>query len=274
MTRKSLCIAAAMTLLALGVQVGSSKAQNAAPQRAAPATIPDTDEGRIAELVHANHILSDRNVLDGFGHISVRSAKNPSHYFMSRSLAPGMVTRDDIMEFDENSQPVDARGRDLYGERFIHGEIYRARPDVMSVVHSHAQAVIPFGLTNAPLKALIHVAYFLGTEPAPVFEIRDAMGPENLMLVNVAKSGAALAKTLGNRSVVLMRGHGMSVAAPTIRDAVFRSLATKTNAEVQTEAMKLGTPVFMNSFEVTRVEGVGRQWEQWVTEADAARKPR
>lgn len=267
-------IVAAIALLTLGLQTTLSAAQNANPnlQPLQAASIPNTDEGRIAELVVANHILADQNVLDGFGHISVRSASNPKHYFMARSLAPALVTKDDIMEFDENSKPVDQRGRDMYGERFIHGEIYRARPDVQSVMHSHTPAILPFGLTSAPLKAAIHTAYFLGTEPAPIFDIRDAEGPENLMLVHTTQSGAVLAKTLGNRSVVLLRGHGMAVAAPSIRDAVFRAIYTNENAQVETEAFKLGIPVFMNQYEVTRVEPVSRQWDQWAGQVEANHK--
>jgi ribulose-5-phosphate 4-epimerase/fuculose-1-phosphate aldolase len=272
MSRRFLSAGFALGLALLGPQIAPSLAQGVPEQPLRSATLPDTDEQRIAELVVANHILFAQAVLDGFGHISVRSARNPKHFFMARSLAPALVTRDDILEFDEDSKPVDPRGRDLYGERFIHGEIYRVRPDVYSVIHSHTSAVLPFGLTNAPLKAAIHVAYFLGTEPAPVFDIRDAMGPKNLMLVREFKSGAALAKTLGDRSVVLMRGHGMAVAAPSIRDAVFRAIYTSENARVVTEAMRLGTPVFMNEYEVTRVEPVSRQWEQWAGQVGAGRK--
>jgi ribulose-5-phosphate 4-epimerase/fuculose-1-phosphate aldolase len=269
---ESISFALASALLIMGSNIAQSAAQDAADRPLNGAALPATDEERIAELVVANHILADKGVVDGFGHISVRSASNPKHYFMARSLAPAMVTRDDILEFDENSQVVDTRGQSLYGERFIHGEIYRVRPDVNSVVHSHTNEVLPFTVTKAPLRALIHVAAFLGTEPAPVFDIRDSLGPDNLMLVNTQKPGADLARTLGNRSVVLMRGHGMAVAAPTIRDAVLRAIYTRVNAQVETEAMKLGTPVFMNRFEVTRIDPVSRQWAQWASDAEANRK--
>ena len=135
--------------------------------RAQTAPVEDTQENRIADLIEGNHILANENVLDGFGHISVRSIANPKHFFMSRSRAPGLVTRDDIMEFDEHSQPVDQRGREMYGERFIHGEVLGARPDVVAVVHSHSPDVIPFGVTHAPFQALIHMAAFLGATPRP-----------------------------------------------------------------------------------------------------------
>jgi ribulose-5-phosphate 4-epimerase/fuculose-1-phosphate aldolase len=235
----------------------------------APSPVADTDEQRIADLVVANHILAAQGVLDGFGHISVRSAANPEHFFLARSVAPALVTRADILEFDKDSQPVVPGGPAPYSERFIHGEIFRARPDVQSVVHGHTPSVLPFTVTHAPLKALIHVASFLGTEAAPVFDIRDAEGEDNLMLVTSGKTAAVLAKALGKRSVVLMRGHGMAVAGASIRQAVFFSVYTQANAQVETEALKLGPPVFMNRFEVQRTETIGRtrQWELWATSA-------
>ncbi|HTI66415.1 MAG TPA: class II aldolase/adducin family protein [Caulobacteraceae bacterium] len=245
----------AAALLLLLAPIASAQAPAAA----------DSDDQRIAELVVANHILADQGVLDGFGHVSVRSLKNPRHFFMARSVAPALVTRDDILEFDENSQPVDQRGRELYSERFIHGEILRVRPDVQSVVHSHSAAVLPFSVTKTPLKALIHVAYFLGTEPAPVFDIRDAEGQDNRMLVQSAKTGAALARTLGPRAVALMRGHGMAVAGGSVREAVFEAIYTQVNARIETEALKLGPPVFMNRFEVMRTERIARQWDLWAS---------
>ncbi len=270
-----------VALLTLGLNTSSTVAQTAAPNAStaartplAGAKLPATDEARIAELVLANHILANQGVLDGFGHVSVRSASNPRHYFMARSLAPALVERADILEFDENSNPVKPNGPQPYGERFIHGEIYRERPDVYAVVHSHTPEVLPFGITRAPLKAAIHVAAFLGSEPAPVFDLRDSEGPENLMLVHNTKTGADLARTLGNRSVVLMRGHGMAVAAPTTQDVVLRAIYTKVNAHVVAEAMKMGEPVFMNKFEATRVDPVERTWQLWVEQAEGDGKAR
>ena len=165
-------------------------AQNAPERPLKGATIGTSDDERIDELVLANHILARQNVVDGFGHISVRLASNPRHYFMSASVSPALVTRADILEFDEDSKPVNQRGRNLYGERFIHGEIYRARADVLSVAHSHSPEVLPFGLTRVPLKALIHTAAFLGTQPVPVYDIRSSEGPDNLMLVHTISTGA------------------------------------------------------------------------------------
>ena len=237
--------------------------------RAVAAPAPDIDEQRIADLVTANHILADQGVLDGFGHVSVRSVKNPRHYYMSRSLAPAMVTKDDIMEFDDDSQPIDQRGRALASERFIHGEAYRARVDVQAVVHSHSPAVLPFSVSSVPLRPLIHTAYFLGFAPTPVFDIRDAEGADNKMLVNSAKTGAALAKTLGTRAVALMRGHGMIVVADTLPWVTSRAIYTQQNAQVELEALALGKPNFLNSYEVNRADRVGRHWELWAAQANA-----
>ena len=228
------------------------------------------DEALIRDLIAGNHILAHEGVVDGFGHLSVRSASNPRHFFMSRSRAPELVTRDDIMEFGADSEPVDALGRTVYAERFIHGEVFAARPDVQAVVHSHAPEVLPFAVTEAPLKALIHMAAFLGAEPAPVFEIRDVLGEDNHILVTEPRTGAALARTLGDRSVVLMRGHGMTVAASSVRLAVMRAIYTQVNARIQTTALQIGHPVFLNALEATRTDPVDRPWERWAARARAA----
>ena len=228
---------------------------------------PDTDESRLADLVQANRILANEGVLDGFGHISTRSVANPDHFFMARSRAPGLVTRDDIMEFDARSQPVDQRGRTMYGERFIHGEILAARPDVTSVVHSHSPEILPFTVTKAPFQALIHMAAFLGSTPAPVFDLRDVVGADNRMLITENATGAALARVLGARSVVLMRGHGMAVVAPTIKLAVLRSIYTQLNARIEAAALPLGSPKFLNAEEAKRTDPTDRPWEAWAARA-------
>jgi ribulose-5-phosphate 4-epimerase/fuculose-1-phosphate aldolase len=234
--------------------------------------LPGTDEERISELVLAHQILSDQGVMDGFGHISVRSAASPGHFLMGRSaLVPALVTRDDIIEYDENSQPYNSGGRSGPTERFMHGEIYRVRPDVHAVSHSHTEAVLPFALTKTPLQAVIHTASFLGSTPVPVFEIRECMGPRNEILVDNPTAGAALAQKLGTRSVVLLRGHGMTVAAPSILDVVFWSIYTRTNALIEAEALRLGRPEFLNSFEVDREQPVWVQWDWWAAAATARR---
>jgi ribulose-5-phosphate 4-epimerase/fuculose-1-phosphate aldolase len=255
---------------------GLASAAVAAPVQAVAADSADSDDQRIADLVTGNHILFDQGVVDGLGHISARCVKNPAHFWMSQSRAPGLVTKDDIMEFNEESQPVDARGRRPYGERFIHGEIYRVRPDVMSVVHSHSSAVIPFGVTGVPLQPVIHTAGFL-PDATPIFEIREVEGDDNGILVHNNKAGAVLAKVLGKSTVVLMRGHGDAVVGPSVKSAVFRAIYTQLNAQIQAQALLLGQGkvVYLNSKEGANVDAVNegggfeRIWPLWEAHAKA-----
>jgi HCOMODA/2-hydroxy-3-carboxy-muconic semialdehyde decarboxylase len=157
-------------------------------------------------MVVGSRILADFGVLDGFGHVSARHPTNPGHFLMSRSLAPALVSANDIMEFDVDGNAVDARGRTLFLERFIHAEIYRARPDVMSVVHTHSPGVVPFGVSKVPLRALFHNPSFLGSG-VPVWDIRNEFGDTDMLVSNSA-TGKSLARALGDKPVVLMRGHG------------------------------------------------------------------
>ena len=237
--------------------------------------MPNTDEERIQELAIAYHVLFANNVIDGWGHVSVRSAKNPKHYFIARNLAPVLVTKDDIYECDENSVPIKA-GVALVGERFIHGEIFRARPDVMAVVHSHAPSVVPFGVTGVPLRPIMHMAGFL-PQRVPIFEVRDVDGDNNNILVLNTKTGTGLAKALGQSSVVLMRGHGMSVVAPTLRMAVFRAIYTQVNAAIELQSMALGTPAFLNEKEAFNVNAINehslRAWNFWVAQSEVVSQP-
>jgi HCOMODA/2-hydroxy-3-carboxy-muconic semialdehyde decarboxylase len=176
----------------------------------------------VDDLVVANHILYQQRVVDGFGHVSVRHPEKPNRYLISRSLAPALVTADDIVELNLDSTPAMEGTPKSYLERFIHGEIYRARPDVTAVVHSHSAAVIPFGVVpGASLKPISHMGGFIG-EGAPVFEIRDAGGPATDMLVKTPELGAALANSLGLYPMVLMRGHGATMVGLSIRQAVYR----------------------------------------------------
>ena len=263
--RRAFC---AGTIGLLGASAAMAQAPAPLPAEDFP---PDTEEQRIADLVIANRILADQGVLDSYGHVTVRSLKNPKHYLMSRNRAPGLVVKSDIMEFDENSQPVDQRGRQIYNERYIHGEIFRARPDVIAVVHSHSPAVLPFGVTDQPLKALIHMGHFIGADPVPVFDLEDVEGPHNGMLLLNTKAGAALAKKLGDRKVVLMRGHGMTVVGENIRRATYNAIYTQVNAQVEMEALKLGKPKFLNEFEVQRRGQINRAWDAWALHAQSAR---
>jgi ribulose-5-phosphate 4-epimerase/fuculose-1-phosphate aldolase len=225
------------------------------------------DPALIDDLVVANHILYDQGVVDGFGHISARHDKDPSRYLLSRSIAPALATASDIMEFDLDSNPVDPRGRQVFLERFIHGQIYKARPDVMAIVHSHSPAVLPFADTNVALLPMNHIAGFLGSGP-PVFEIRTVAGAESDMLVRNNAIGEALAKTLGANSIALMRGHGSVAAAQSVKHVVFRAIYTEVNARTEAEALKIGKPTFLNEKEAAAsaktVDGlVERPWELW-----------
>jgi len=195
----------------------------------------------INDLVVANHILAKQGVVDSFGHVSVRHPTKPDHFLLSQAKAPSRVTAEDIMEFDLDGNTIDGRGRPTYSERFIHAEIYRSRKDVNAIVHSHSPAVIPFSVTQIPLRAITHTAPFLASG-VPVFEIRDVAGMSNL-LVNDPKRGKALAETLGNNPIALMRGHGDVVVGPNLRRTVVRAVYTEVNARILWQALVLNTPI-------------------------------
>jgi ribulose-5-phosphate 4-epimerase/fuculose-1-phosphate aldolase len=231
------------------------------------------DPALIDDLVAGNRILYDQGVVDGFGHISARHDKDPNHYLLSRSMAPALVTADDIMEYDLDSNPVDPRGRVSYLERFIHGEIYKARPDVMAIVHSHSPAVLPFADTKAKLLPMNHIAGFLGSGP-PIFEIRDTAGDATDMLIRNADLGKALAKRMGSSQILLMRGHGSVAAAQSVKHVVFRAIYTEVNARTEIQALTIGKPAFLNEKEAlaamkTNDGLVGRPWELWKQKAMA-----
>jgi ribulose-5-phosphate 4-epimerase/fuculose-1-phosphate aldolase len=266
-TRRDL-IAGSTALLA-GVWLAAPRPAEA---QAAPVSAGPPNPTLIEDLVAANRILVDQGVLDGYGHVSARHDRDPSRYLMARSIAPEVVTAADIMEYDLDSVPVDPRGRSLYLERFIHGEVYKARPDVKAVVHSHSPSVIPFGVSAAPLKPLYHMSAFLW-EGVPVFDIRQAAGGMTDMLVRNGSLGAALARTLGSRAAVLMRGHGAVVVGATLPQAVFRSVYMEVNAKLQAQAMALGGPVtYLDPEEARRAEvslggTLARPWELWKRKA-------
>jgi len=226
----------------------------------------------LMDLVAANRILAMEGVLDGYGHVSVRSDKHPERFYMSRSVAPQLVKVADIMEHGPDSEPLEDDRRP-YLERCLHGEIYRQRPDVMAIVHSHSDAVIPFGITQSALKPVYHMASFLYTG-VPVFEIRKTR-KENDLLIRDDELGRELAKSLGKCSCVLMRGHGMTVVGDSIPEVVFRAVYTQTNARLQTAAGQLQGPIeFLSEEEgkratVTNRGTVERPWELWKAKAMA-----
>jgi ribulose-5-phosphate 4-epimerase/fuculose-1-phosphate aldolase len=231
------------------------------------ASLPAVDPAVIEDIVVGSRILAEFGVVDGFGHVSARNPANPNHFLMSRSLAPALVTADDIMEFDLDGNPLDARGRSVFIERFIHSEIYKARPDVMSVVHTHSPGVIPFSVSKVPLRAMFHNPAFLAVG-VPVWDIRKDFG-ETSMLVNNAALGKSLAETLGDKPVVLMRGHGDVAVGPTVKMAVFRAYYTDVNAKLQAQALALGgepnylTPGEGVKADQTNFAVMDRIWNLW-----------
>ena len=254
-----------------GILAGAARVS--AWQAAAPAL---TRQQLIDDLVAANRILADQNVVDGYGHVSVRSSANPQRYLMAASRAPELVTATDIVEFDLDSNAVSSGGgRTFYRERYIHGEIYKVRADVHAVVHNHSPEVISFGVTNVPLRPVYHMAAFIG-EGVPVFEIREAGGQPVSMLVDNPARGRALAQTLGNHPATLMRGHGAAVVGNSLPHAVGRCIYLALNAKLQAEAMALGGPInFLNDEEARVTEAsraadkFERAWELWKRKAMA-----
>lgn len=221
----------------------------------------------IADIVVANHILARQGVVDGFGHISSRHPEDANKYLLSCSRAPELVSAADIMVFDLDSNPVDGDTRNPYLERFIHGEIYRIRPDVQAVVHSHSPSVIPFAASSARLRPIYHMSGFLSGETR-VFDIRHKFGCTD-MLVRNRDHGAALAAELGEKGVVLMRGHGFVACGPSIPVAVYRAVYTEKNADLQQRAITLGGEItYLNDEEAKLAEAtnrgvVARPWELW-----------
>jgi HCOMODA/2-hydroxy-3-carboxy-muconic semialdehyde decarboxylase len=229
----------------------------------------------VEDLVAANRILYRQGVLDGFGHVSVRHPVNPDRFLMSTAKAPGRVSAEDIMEFDLDGKAIDRRDRPIYAERFIHSEVYRARPDVNAIVHSHSPTVIPFSVTQVRLRPVQNSAAFLAAG-VPIFEMRRAAGITDNVVTSSAR-GRALAETLGSHSVVLLRGHGNVVVGPELRRTVARAIYTEVNARTQLQAVMLGGPItFLDPEEARLIESkrdsegagqwVDRTWQMWLEE--------
>jgi ribulose-5-phosphate 4-epimerase/fuculose-1-phosphate aldolase len=225
----------------------------------------------ISDLVAASRILAQHGVLDAYGHVSARSDKRPDRFIMSRAVAPALVTAKDLMELDADSEALAGDKRKGFIERYIHGEIYRARPEVMAVVHSHSPSSIPFGVTRAKLRPIYHMGAFLWSG-TPVFDIRKAKA-ENDLLVRDRPLGAALAKSLGACTCVLMRGHGMTVVGDGVPEAVYRAIYTEMNARLQIQAGQLEGPIeFLSDEEGRRSTAANRgtlerPWELWKKQA-------
>ena len=241
----------------------------------ASAQSPDL-KALIDDLVAANRILYRQGVVDGFGHVSARHPTQADRFLMAAAKAPGRVTAEDIMEFDLDAKPIERRDRPIYSERFIHSEVYKARGDVAAVIHNHSPTVIPFSVTQVPLRAVHNTASFLAAG-VPVFEMRRVAGMSN-NLVTDAMRGRALAETLGDRPVALLRGHGNVVVGPDLRRTVARAIYTEVNARMLLQAVMLGGPItFIDPEESKLIEasrgtqvtghGVDRIWQMWREEA-------
>jgi len=264
MNRSLVFLAFFISALANAASVQEQMAQNPAVKAA------------VEELVIANHILYDQNAVDGYGHISVRNPSNPNTFFLSRSIAPSVVTVDDIMEFDMDGKALHGDTRVAYGERYIHSGILKNRPDLNSVIHGHAPPILPYGLTGTTLKPVYHMSAFLG-EGAPIFEIRNAAkpNPDTDMFISSVDLGNALSQSLGLQYFVLMRGHGYAAGADSIRKAVFRAVYAIQNASIQGEAMKMGQVQYLTPGEAaiaqeTIEKTIGRPWQLW---SERVKKP-
>jgi len=225
----------------------------------------------IEELVAANRILARPGVVDSFRHVSPRHPDNTPRHLLSRRRAPDCIEKGDIMEFTLDGTPVDPRGRAPYLERFIHGALYEARPDIMSVVHNHSESVIPFGVTGKKIRPIFHMGASIGYD-VPVWDSHDRFGDTALLVENM-DMGRDLAKHIGAGATALMRGHGATVAGKTIRQAVYISAYLEVNARLQKQAMDMGEVKFLTAGEVDKVAertgpyGINRAWENWCRRA-------
>jgi ribulose-5-phosphate 4-epimerase/fuculose-1-phosphate aldolase len=226
----------------------------------------------ILDLVVASRTLAEHGVIDAYGHASARSDTSPQRYYMSRNLAPELITEEDILEFDLESRPVKQTDHGLYNERFIHGEIYKARPDVNAIVHNHSHSVVPFSCTGCQIRPIFHMAAFIGLG-VPTWDIRDAQ-PGSDMLVKTPDLGEHLARRLGSHPAVLMRGHGSTVVAENLQRAVGRTIYLEVNARMQLQATMLagegGRIVFLDDAEVAANvswQNYVRSWDLWKRKA-------
>jgi len=230
----------------------------------------------IEDLVDANHILADQGIVDGFGHVSMRHPGDPARYLLSRNVAPEQVDADDIIEFDLDSAPIDGNGRQPYFERVIHGEIYKARPDVNSVINAHSPWVLSFAANGIPLKPVHNKAAFLAAG-SPIFEVRDLFGMTDMLLTTSAQ-GRALAQTLGASAVVLLRGHGHVAVGPSLKVAVFRAYYAEFNARLQAQSMSLpGSTAFVEGEEAEKADRTmqrvdERAWALWKSRVKSRRR--
>jgi HCOMODA/2-hydroxy-3-carboxy-muconic semialdehyde decarboxylase len=229
----------------------------------------------LQDIVIANRILAREEVVDAYGHVSMRHPDDPNHFLIARSVAPELVTADDIVELDLDGQPVRSEKRTLYLERFIHAAIFQARPEIMAVVHAHAEDTLPFGITEATkLRPVIHSGSFIGND-VPVWDIADHFGDTNLLVTNI-EQGRDLAKCLGSNNVALMRGHGFAAAGRSLIEVVRMSVYLPRNARALQRAKQLGGDIkHLSQGEIdARNRGYSpystetwRAWEYWANKA-------
>jgi ribulose-5-phosphate 4-epimerase/fuculose-1-phosphate aldolase len=231
----------------------------------------------LEDLVAAYRVLAEYGVIDAYGHVSVRSPRDPNRYYLARAIAPERVQIEDMIEYDLDSRPLEERGRESVRERFIHGEIFRSRPEVMAVVHNHSPSVVPFSVTRVAMRPIFHMAAFVG-EGLPNFEIRDTQKGTDL-LVKTPLLGKALATTLGLSPAALMRGHGAVVVGENLPRAVGRSVYLELSARMQMQALLLagekGGIIYLDDAEVKAsvpVQDYNRAWPMWREKALAKAK--
>jgi ribulose-5-phosphate 4-epimerase/fuculose-1-phosphate aldolase len=234
------------------------------------APVPDTNAALRHELAVANRILAHEGVIDAFGHVSLRNPDDAGRYFLSRSRSPELVEPGDILEFDLDSEPVKPPTVQLYAERVIHGEIFKARPDVAAVCHHHAAAVMGFCISGDPIVPVFHLGAAMGAV-APFWDSRDDFGDTNLLVVN-PREGASLARALGRHAMVLMRRHGATVVGASLRELVFRAIYSCDNARYLSEAKRLGNVSPLTPGEIEMAQAIyqlpaaqSRAWEYWTT---------
>ena len=231
----------------------------------------------ISELVIANRVVAHLKLVDSFGHVTIRNPEDPQRFFMSRSRAPSLVTKKDILEFNLDSTPVDLRGFKPYKERFIHGALYLARPDVLAVCHNHAHELLPLAITKTAMRPALHSASVIGHH-VPVWDIRDEFGDTD-MLVTSNEMGDSLARALGKGRAALMRGHGSVIVGKSVQDVVFTTYYLRLNAEIMIKAMSMGKEItYLSPGEVdksgelhTQPLSQGRAWEEWCMQAGVAK---
>jgi ribulose-5-phosphate 4-epimerase/fuculose-1-phosphate aldolase len=219
-------------------------AQSVFGQTAAPLT-PNAE---LKRLVAANRILAHEEVVDAFGHVSIRDPENPKRYIMARSRSPELVEFGDLIRFEQDGRSLDPANRTPYGERMIHGAVYETRSDVNAVIHNHAYSLLPFSITGRSIEPVVHVASVIGAK-IPLWDIRTKFNDTD-MLVRTMDQGRDLAATLGPNTCALMRGHGAVVATATLKQAVIAAIYLKVNAEIQLQAMGIGTPQGLSPAEV------------------------